>query len=283
LKKGERFRNGPTLIPGASWALQKRPKRIRLRGGSILSLERPEIVRFIYNERMNMDQDNALPYGARGMDFENFSWEVRPDGKVHFFAKKDSGPHWTLHPGSRSGVLDLHETSVNVNGTRSHKTLFMIKVEDVDKLVNEIGLGLIPGLFQQFRPLNLRWVRRRKIAIVRDPSSTPAELAAVTYENRRKRLQFDPQKIQQALEDAISPDDLLVMPDGSFRLMAIRRWGTRWVGVGLKVTDWTGATYLLWARPEELVDFGERAEGVIRETAMKYLIPAEDYPKCLSL
>jgi hypothetical protein len=234
---------------------------------------------------VNQDHNYALPSGARGMDFENFSWEVRPDGKLHFFLKEGGGAHWTLHPGSRSGVLDLHKTSVNVNGTRSHKTLFMIKVEDVDKLVNEIGLILIPGLLQQFRPLNLRWVRRRRIAIVRDPSSTLAEVAAVTYENRRKRLQFDPQKIQKALENAISPDDLLVMPDGSFRLMAIRRWGTRWLGVGLKVTDYTGATHLLWTRPEELVDFGERAEGIIiiRETAMKYLIPAEDYSKYLSL
>lgn len=232
---------------------------------------------------MNQNQENSLPFGARGMDFEKFSWEVRPDGKVHFFAKEDGGPHWTLHPGSRSGVLDFHETSVDVNGTRSHKTVFMMKVEDVERLLNEVGLVLAPGLLQQFRPLNLRWVRRRRIAIVRDPSSTPAEVAAVTYENRRKRLQFAPQKIQQALEHAISPDDLLVMADGSFRLMAIRRWGTRWLGVGLKATDRAGVTHLLWARPEELVDFGERAEEVIRETAMKYLIPAEDYSKYLSL
>jgi hypothetical protein len=230
---------------------------------------------------MNRDHDYALPYGARGMDFENFSWEVRPDGKVHFFAKENDGPHWTLHPGSHSGVLDLHETSVDVNGTRSHKTLFMMKVEDLERLLNEIGLLLAPGLFQQFRPLNLRWVRRRKITIVRDPVSTTEDLATVTYENRRKRLEFEPLKIQQASENAILPDDLLVMPDGSFRLMAIRRWGIRWLGVGLKATDGAGVTHLLWARPEELVDFGERAQEVIRERAMQYAIPAEDYAKYL--
>jgi hypothetical protein len=231
---------------------------------------------------MNENRDNRLPYGARGMDFDKFAWEIRPDGKVHFFAKEGGGFHWTLHPGPRSGALDLHETSVNPDGTTSHKTLFMVRVEDFERLANEIGSIVIPGLLQRFRPLNLRWVRRRNISIVRDPSSTNAELAAVTYKSH-KRLQFDTQKLQDAFDRAKSPDEVLSMPNGWFRLMSIRRWGTRWLGVGLKATDRAGATHLVWTRPEELVAWGEEMQEFLKDAAGKYLIPAQDYPKYLNL
>lgn len=230
---------------------------------------------------MNENRDNELPHGAHGIDFGKLAWVVRPDGKLHFFAKEGGGFHWTLHPGPRSGALDLHETSVNPDGTTSHKTLFMIKVEDFERLANEIEPVLVPSLLQQFRPLSLRWVQRRNISIVRDPSSTNAELAAVTYRSH-KRLQFDMQKLQEALDKSTPPDQVLLMPDGWFRLMSIRRWGTRWIGVVLKVTDRAGAPLLLWARPEELVAWGEQAQDFFRDAAEKYLIPAQDYPKYLN-
>jgi hypothetical protein len=229
---------------------------------------------------MNLNLDNGLPYSARGVDFDNFAWEVRPDGKVHLIAKNAGGFHWTLHSGLRSGVLDLHETLVNLDGTISHKTLFMVRREDFERLANEIGAVLIPGLLQQFQPLSLRWVKRRNISIVRDPSSTSDELAAVTYK-RHKRLQFDAQKLEDALDRATPPDEVRIMPDGWFRMMSVRRWGTRWVGVGLKATDRMGATHLVWARPAELVAWGEEMREFLKDAAEKYMIPPQDYSRCL--
>lgn len=227
---------------------------------------------------MNQDQDMVLPYGARGMDFDNFAWEVRPDGKVHFFVKNAHGFHWTLHPGLCSGAFDLHETWVSPDGTTSHKTLFMVRREDFERLAEEIAPVLIPGLLQQFRPLSLRWVRRRKISIVRDPSSTNAELAAVTYK-KHMRLQFDLQKIEDGLHQASSPDEILAMPDGWFRLMTFRRSETRWFGVGFKVTDQTGGLHVLWVRLGDLLAWGEQMQKLFKDAAEKYLIPPEDYPK----
>jgi hypothetical protein len=231
---------------------------------------------------MNQNGDNGLPYYARGMDFDKFAWEVRPDGKVHLIAKNAGGFHWTFHPGPRTGALDLHETSVNPDGTKSYETLFMIKIEDFERLANEIAPLMISGLLQQFRPLSLKWVRRRNISIVRDPSSTNAELAAVTYKSH-KRLQFDTQKLAEALDTATSPGAVPFMKDGWFRMMSIRRWGTRCIGVGIKATDRSGATHLVWARLEELVGWGEEMQLFLMDAATKYLIPKEDYPKYLKL
>jgi len=120
------------------------------------------------------------------MDLGDFSWEVRPDGKVHFFMKKNGGSHWTLHPGPHSSAFDLHEASVNADVTKSYETLFMIKVEDVEKLVNEIGPVLVSGTLWQFRLLNLGWVRRRKITILRDPLRPKQNLPQLRTKARGK-------------------------------------------------------------------------------------------------
>lgn len=229
---------------------------------------------------MPQDEINRLPYNARGMDFDGFAWEVRPDGKIHLFAKEKGGFHWTLHPGTRSGALDLHETAINPDGTTSHRTLFMIKLEDCERLASELAPVLIPGLLEQFRPLSLRWVRRRRISIIRDPSSTNAELRSVTFKTH-KRLRFEPQKLEEAQGRVTAPERILALPDGWFRLMSVRRRGTRWLGVGLKATDRTGEPHLLWARPEDLIVWGEQMQEFMMCTARKYLISRDDYPKYL--
>jgi hypothetical protein len=216
------------------------------------------------------------------MDFDKFSWEIRPDGKVHLFAKSLNNFHWTLHPGTRSGVVDVHQTHVDTEGTEQHKTLFMIKLDDLNKALSDFGVVAIPGLFEQFRPLRLGWLRRRKIRIMRNPASTNEELTAVTRRNRSKRLELDMQKFEAALGELSSPDDPR-MPDGMFDLMSFRRWGARRVGVGLKVTDCIGLIHLFWARPADILDWGQQAEESMREIFVKYGISPQDYQRYLSL
>jgi hypothetical protein len=227
---------------------------------------------------VSQNRDQRLPHNASGMDFDNFAWEIRPDGKLHLFSKSYAGRHLTLHPGTKSGVLDLHETLVNLDGAKSHNTLFMIKSEDLIKLAEQIGPVLISGLLQQFRPLSLRWLRRRKIAVVRQPASTDAELAAITSRNARKRLRFDMQMLEEALETLHAPDELLRMSDGMFGLLAVRRWGTRCIGFGIKATDRTGAVHLRWTRPEEFAGWMKQMDGFVKEVAARYRIPQQDYP-----
>ncbi len=222
-----------------------------------------------------------LPHRARGMDFDKFSWEARPDGKVHFFSKGPGGFHWTLHPDTGSGVFDVHETWLNPNGTEVHNTLLMIKSGDLLQMLNELGPVVVPGLLAQFRPLSLGWLKRRKLTIVRDQPYTPSELAAVTERNRRKRLELNIQSLQQAMETPTTLEGMFRMPDGPFSLLAIRRGGTKRVGVGLKLTDPTGVAHLLRASTQGLLDWAEQVREFIEQVAPKYLIPPEDYPKYL--
>ncbi len=125
-------------------------------------------------------------------------------------------------------------------------------------------------------------MRRRKIAVLRDPASTDAELAAITYKNRKKRLQFNLAQLQEAFDRAVWADDLLRMPDGSFSLMAIRRWGTRRIGVGWKVTDPAGVVHLFWTPTEDLLGWGQQMEDLLKEVAAKYLIPPAEYSRYLA-
>jgi hypothetical protein len=59
--------------------------------------------------------------------------------------------------------------------------------------------------------------------------------------------------------------------------------GRRRIGGGLKATDRTGATHLVWARPDEIVAWGEEMQEFLKDAAEKYLIPARDYPRYLNL
>jgi hypothetical protein len=213
------------------------------------------------------------------MDFESFAWEIRPDGKLHFFSKNCEDRHLTFQPGTRSGVLDLHETSVSSDGKKSYSTLFMIKREDVIKLTAQLGPVVVGGLIQEFRPLSLRWLKRRKIIAVRHPGASDAEVAAITLRNKRKRLQFTPQMLQGSLETTHRPDALLHMSDGMFSLLAVRPWGTRCIGVGIKATDRAGGVHLLWARPEELLEWIRETTDFVMEAAAKHLILREDYQR----
>jgi hypothetical protein len=117
---------------------------------------------------------------------------------------------------------------------------------------------------------------------MRHPTST-ADLAAVTKRNRRKRIQFDMPRFEAALDTLNSPDELPGMPDGVFSLIAVRRWGPTRIGTGLKATDRTGVAHLLWARDEELLDWGQQTEEMMKEIAGKYAIPPQERLKYLRL
>jgi len=51
----------------------------------------------------------------------------------------------------------------------------------------------------------------------------------------------------------------------------------------LKATGRTGATHLVWARPDEIVAWGEEMQEFLKDAPEKYLIPVRDYPRYLNL
>lgn len=73
---------------------------------------------------------NALPHGAKGIEGDGFAVEFRDD-KIVFVPKSvGSGKHYTLHVGPNSGVMDVHETTIDSEGREQHRTLFALRKDD---------------------------------------------------------------------------------------------------------------------------------------------------------
>lgn len=145
----------------------------------------------------------------------------------------------------------------------------------------EIGLSkasreLSPATLEllSLRRLRLGWLVRHGIDIARglDPA-TVEEIAAVTTKNARKRLIFDEEKIRAQIRILESVDDIWDFPDGQFSLIK----GRRKIGVGFKLTDQFGETWLYWMKLRGLL---RRTSGIWNDVvtaAGRYAIPREKY------
>lgn len=78
-----------------------------------------------------------LPDGAIGIESGDFAIEFRGN-KVVVLAKA-AAEHYTLQLGHQSGVLDVHRTWLDPDGTPRHRTIFAIRHADIALLLNNSG------------------------------------------------------------------------------------------------------------------------------------------------
>ena len=65
--------------------------------------------------------------------------EFRAD-KIVFVPKNGAdAKHYTLHAGPASGVIDLHETTIDSEGREQHRTLFALRKDDLPTLLQELS------------------------------------------------------------------------------------------------------------------------------------------------
>lgn len=222
----------------------------------------------------------TFPHNARGIDFEEFAFEFRPDGKVNFFSKC-GGEHYTLHPGGKSGLIDIHRTK---EGTKIHETIFAMKRDDLPKLLKEVEPLMRKTLEGLYRPLRPGWLNHRNIHII--PWSIPmndAELGAVTKKNPRRRLVIEKKKVLNniivALELLKDIYDIYDIPDGMFQLIAMRRPVPKMIGVALKITSAEGKVHLFWMKLKDQRAVMRLTNYTLMNIATKYAIPKEEYGK----
>ena len=128
----------------------------------------------------------TLPHGARGIEGEDFAIAFGGD-KIVFVPKSDgNGTHYTFQAKPASGVMDLHETSIDADGREKHRTLFALPACNVPSLLGELA-PMVAELFRLMRPLRLGWLKYHDIGIARglDPVSDN-EIAAVTRKHKRR-------------------------------------------------------------------------------------------------
>ena len=186
------------------------------------------------------------------------------------------GKHYTLHAGPASGVIDLHETTIDSEGREQHRTLFALRKDDLPPLLQELS-PMVSEIFDLFRPLRLGWLKHRNIGIARgvEPISD-TEIAAVTRK-RKRRLALDAELYRQNLFFPEYLEDVYDFPDGNFAL--IHRG--RNIGMGFKQTDAGGIIHLFWMKRSDLMRLGNDWQRKLIPVLQRVAISPDryaDYP-----
>jgi hypothetical protein len=215
----------------------------------------------------------SLPHGAKGIESDDFAFEVGADKVVFVPKSAGKGRHYTLHAGPDSGVIDMHETQALPDGQEQHRTLFALRSDDLTKVLGGLA-PILPELFSLLRPLRLGWLKHRNIGIARgiDPVSDE-DIAAVTRKNKRRRLALDPQLYEQNVFVPEFLEEVYDFPDGNFALFHRGRQ----IGIGFKKTDAEGQVRLCWIKRRDLMRFGHDWQAKIGSALARIAIPPESY------
>jgi hypothetical protein len=213
-----------------------------------------------------------LPHGARGIEVGDLVLAVGRD-KVVMLAKA-AGAHYTLQAGHNSGIIDLHRTWRDCNGSEHHETLFAMRRDDLPDLLNSFA-SWPQDLLRLRRPLRVGWLHRNSIRIVHGLiPTTDEEVAAVTRKHRR-RLVVDEQQWNATITIPEYLDDVRDFPDGAFSLFD----GARNIGIGLKNTDDRGKVHLFRLKLRDLTRLATTWERQLNNALQRHALPPEHDPE----
>ena len=175
---------------------------------------------------------STLPHRARGIEGENFVLQFLAD-KIVFVPKSGTkGEHYTPHAGSKSGVLDVHETQMSSGRSSQHRTLFAMRREDIPAALESLR-PLLSGLLALLRPLRLGWLKHRGIGIARGIDLiSDIDIGAATRKHKG-RLAIDPQLYKAHIFVPEFLEEIYDFPNGTFALFRCYRR----VGIGFKATS----------------------------------------------
>ena len=216
-----------------------------------------------------------LPHDANGLDLGDVVIEFRQETRKIIALHKSSGDHYTMQAAPRSGIIDVHRTWRDLEGTTRHQTLFAMHGHQLVPLLQEL-----PWIFAQFltlvRRLRIGWLHHRHITIMRGLEPiTHDEIAAVTrvHAKHKKRLVLDEERFaaQAALPEFL--DEIWEWPDCGFSLFHRNRK----IGIAVKGTDRAGQVHLVWIKLRDLRGLFTEAEPRVIATVARYAIPKEEY------
>lgn len=226
---------------------------------------------------------SPLPHGAQGFDLGGPA--------IHFGKRKlvllphPEDPykeHHTIHFGGKSGTIDFHRTWQDSDGDRKrHETIWAIRQDDIPKALVDVGPQLVQAAQGLYRPLRIGWLRHQRIIPVRGIFPSDMELEALTKESKRRRkwIELDEVKWRELLGLVNPPEGILELADGAYRLLRVRRNGSRWIGAALKLTDVWGTVRLVWVKEADLNPVLRRIWKILLEAGQRYAIRPEDYSK----
>jgi len=174
---------------------------------------------------------------ALSLDPNHFSIFVQEAaGNEKIVIKWNAGEHYTIHFGTKSGIIDVHRTREAPGRKPKHQTLLQIP----HAALAEFGAAITPHLpeiiagFTPMKPKLGRLRHRHMVAMVADPSEM-VKIGAFRSRNKGRKLQLakgheliDPDAIYRHIDQEL--------PVGSYLLMQARKGALRTKGF-LYVTE----------------------------------------------
>lgn len=192
---------------------------------------------------------------------EGFILKVLPSGKVLLIAQ-GSGVHYTLHPGHKSGVIDVHKTTERVVSGDSgrYETLLAIPKEELVCRLSQIGEAPFVEFLSLFRPIRLGWIARNDLGIVAFP--TDAQLDGVTEIKIRPDSLESERLLRGWFQVPEFIDDIFDMPNTAFLLFKSRARADSPYGIMFKFPGAEGRFLLKWIRLRDLRRWSRKLEGM---------------------
>jgi len=204
-----------------------------------------------------------------GQKADGFIFKLLPSGKV-LLIPQGSGIHYTLHPGDKSGVIDVHKTSehdVSGNSGR-YETLFKIPKRELVPALSKIGESPFVEFIRMLRPIRLGWIARNHLCILAFPTDT--ELDGIS------EIKIDPHSpdserlVQRWFRNPEFIDEIFDMPNIAFLLFKSRQRATLPYGIMFKFPDSKGR--LRWIRSRDLRRWSRKMEAVYREAFQPFIV-----------
>lgn len=170
-----------------------------------------------------------------------------PDGKILF--KRGTDPyHYTLHPGYRSGLVDIHQTFEHLRpgDEQKHKTLATVPRTALLDALHGLPAELMSEFMALWRPVRLGWLNRRRIGIgPRLPTSD--EIQSIDKISIKKDQFACSADFAKLFEPPEFYEDVLRHPGTGYLLFVCKGASQNPIGAMFSYLDQSGNVRLRWS------------------------------------
>ena len=184
-------------------------------------------------------------------------------GKI-LVVPEGAGFHFTLHPGSASGSVDVHRTNEHVSkdDDAKYETLLTVPREDILQKLRQLGPNHIQELLTLLRPIRMGWIGRRRLGVVGFPPES--ELSKVSA----FRLTSEPVDSTNLLTCWMRTpeflDEIPELPNDAFLLFDSRRLSSPLFGLLFKLRLPGGNVQLRWIKCRDLMRWAAKIKAQFR-------------------
>jgi len=194
-----------------------------------------------------------------------------PSGKI-LVVPEGRGFHFTLHPGHKSGKVDVHKTNecASKDHAAKYETLATIAKEDILDRLRQLGTGYVQELLSLLRLIRMGWIARRRLGVIAFP--TDAELSSVSAFRLKSAPMENTEFLRGWMRTPEFIDEILELPNETFLLFDCAKATSPLYGLLLRLKDSQGEAQLRWVKFSDLLRWSARLEtqlaGVISVKAL---------------